>query len=283
MNLSCPSCGEGAVISLAGTWRYAIEAHYGFVEVPMEPPGHQNAPSALFNGMIAPLLPYAIRGAIWYQGESNADRAQQYQTLFPAMIRDWRRAWGQGDFAFYFVQLANYMARWPNPTESKWAELREAQTMALALPKTGMAVTIDIGEADDIHPSNKSDVGLRLALNALHQTYGCRDVIPCGPLFHSLKREGSSLRISFDSVGPGLECQGETLVGFAVAGEDGRFIWAAAKIDGEEVVVSSPDVPLPLSVRYAWADNPEANLFNMAGLPASPFQAQVPFKTTSAK
>ncbi|MFZ4777472.1 MAG: sialate O-acetylesterase [Terrimicrobiaceae bacterium] len=275
MNLSCPSCGEGAVISLAGIWRYAIEANYGLVDVPMEPPGHQNAPGALFNGMISPLLPYAIRGAIWYQGESNADRAQQYQALFPALIRDWRRAWGQGDFAFYFVQLANYMARWPRPSESKWAELREAQAMALALPNTGMAVAIDIGEADDIHPRNKHDVGMRLAFSALNQTYGCSEVIPCGPLFRSVKRDGSSLRILFDSAGSGLECRGETLQGFAVAGDGGRFVWASANIDNEEVVVSSPDVSRPTSVRYAWADNPAANLFNMTGLPASPFQAQV--------
>ena len=275
MNLSCPSCGEGALIPLVGTWRYAIEANYGLVEVPMEPPGHQNAPGALFNGMIAPLLPYAIRGAIWYQGESNADRAQQYHALFPVLIRDWRRAWGQGDFAFYFVQLANYMARWPKPTESKWAELREAQAMALALPNTGMAVAIDIGEADDIHPRNKHDVGMRLAFSALNKSYGCQDVVPGGPMFRSVKRDGSSLRILFDSAGSGLECQGETLLGFAVAGDGGRFVWASANIDNEEVVVSSPDVQRPTSVRYAWADNPAANLFNMTGLPASPFQAQV--------
>jgi sialate O-acetylesterase len=275
MRLSCPACGEGASLSLAGTWRYAIEANYGLVQVPTEPPGHQNAPSALFNGMIAPLLPYAIRGAIWYQGESNADRAKQYQALFPAMIRDWRRAWGQGDFGFYFVQLANYMARWPKPTESKWAELREAQTMALALPNTGMAVAIDIGEADDIHPRNKQDVGMRLARSALNQTYGCCDIVPGGPMFRSVKCDGSSLRLSFDSVGSGLDCQGETLRGFALAGEDGRFVWAAATIEDNEVVVSCPSVPNPVSVRYAWADNPEATLFSMNGLPASPFRSRV--------
>ena len=275
MNLSCPARVDQAVIPLAGTWRYAIEANYGLVQVPMEPAGHQNAPSALFNGMIAPLLPYAIRGAIWYQGESNADRAKQYQTLFPALIRDWRRAWRQGDFGFYFVQLANYMARWPQPTESKWAELREAQAMALALPNTGMAVAIDIGEADDIHPRNKEDVGRRLAFSALNQTYGCRDVVPSGPLFRSVKRDGSSLRIGFDFVGSGLVCQEKTLQGFAIAGADGRFVWATANIEKDLVVVASSAVSNPVFVRYAWADNPAANLSNANGLPAAPFQSRV--------
>jgi sialate O-acetylesterase len=274
MKLSCPDGGGGEEIFLAGTWRYAIEANYGLVQVPDEPIGenHHNAPSSLFNGMIAPLLPYAIRGAIWYQGESNADRAGQYQTLFPVLIRDWRRAWGQGDFAFYFVQLANHMARLPQPAESAWAQLREAQAMSLALPHTGMAVAIDIGEAGDIHPGNKYDVGLRLALNALLQTYGQGDVVPCGPLFRSMKREGATLRLSFDFVGGGLVCQGDTLRGFAVAGEEGCFVWADARIDGDEVLVSAPAITAPEAVRYGWGDNPEVNLYNKAGLPAAPFR-----------
>lgn len=277
MKVSCPACGGDPVISLAGTWRYAVEENYGLVQIPVEPvgPGHQNAPSALFNGMIAPLLPFAIRGAIWYQGESNADRARQYQTLFPLMIRDWRRAWGQGDFSFYFVQLANYMAQQVQPSESQWAELREAQTMALALPNTGMAVAIDIGDAGDIHPANKQDVGLRLAFNALNQTYGLREVMPCGPLFRLVSRDGASLRLSFDFVGRGLVCRGEALQGFAIAGEDGRFVWATAIIDKEQVVVSCPGVSHPKAVRYAWADNPAANLYNRDGLPASPFRVDV--------
>ena len=277
MKVFCPACGGDPVISLAGTWRYAVEENYGLVQIPVEPvgPGHQNAPSALFNGMIAPLLPYAIRGAIWYQGESNADRARQYQTLFPLMIRDWRRAWGQGDFSFYFVQLANYMAQQAQPSESQWAELREAQTMALALPNTGMAVAIDIGDAGDIHPGNKQDVGLRLAFNALNQTYGLREVMPCGPLFRLVSRDGASLRLSFDFVGRGLVCRGEALQGFAIAGEDGRFVWATATIENEQVVVSSPGVSHPKVVRYAWADNPVASLYNRDGLPASPFRTDV--------
>ena len=278
MRVTCPDRPGDAAIPLAGTWRYAVEADYGLVQLPQEPVSaeHFKAPSALFNGMISPLLPFAIRGAIWYQGESNADRAVQYRDLFQVLIRNWRKAWGQGDFPFYFVQLANYMARQPVPTQSRWAELREAQTMALALPNTGMAVAIDIGEADDIHPRNKKDVGLRLALNALHGTYGHSDVIPCGPIFRSAKREGSALRLSFDHVGGGLICHGDALRGFTIAGEDGRFVWAEAKIDGEEILVSSPEIAEPRSARYGWADNPEVNLYNKAGLPASPFRTYFP-------
>jgi sialate O-acetylesterase len=278
MQLTCPDRTGDSGIPLAGCWRYAVEADYGLVQLPQEPVGaeHFKAPSALFNGMISPLLPYAIRGAIWYQGEANAERAAQYRDLFQVLIRNWRQAWGQGDFPFYFVQLANYMARQAVPTESSWAELREAQTMALALPNTGMAVAIDIGEAEDIHPRNKKDVGLRLALNALHGTYGRSDVIPCGPLFRSAKREGSSLRISFHHVGGGLLCQGDALRGFTIAGDDGRSVWAEAKIDGEDILVFSPEIAEPRSARYGWADNPEVNLYSKEGLPASPFRTVLP-------
>jgi sialate O-acetylesterase len=278
MKITCPDCTGHAAIPLAGTWRYAVEADYGLLQLPQEPVSaeHFKAPSALFNGMIFPLLAFAIRGAIWYQGESNADRAAQYRDLFPVLIRNWREAWGQGDFPFYFVQLANYMARREHPTESRWAELREAQTMALALPNTGMAVAIDIGEADDIHPRNKKDVGLRLAFNALHSTYGRGDVIPCGPIFRSAKREGSALRLSFDHVGGGLICHGDALRGFTIAGEDGRFVWAEAKIEGGEILVSSPEIAEPRSARYGWADNPDVNLYNKAGLPASPSRTDFP-------
>lgn len=274
MKISCPDAGDVGAISLAGMWRYAVEANYGLVQLPEEvlSADHRNAPCALFNGMIAPLVPYAIRGAIWYQGESNAGRAAQYQILFPALIRDWRHAWGQGDFPFYFVQLANFMARPKEPSESTWAELREAQSMTLALPNTGMAVAIDIGDADDVHPRNKQGVGLRLAFNALNKTYACRDVTPCGPLFRSVTRDGACLRCSFDFVAGGLVCHDGELRGFAIAGADHRFVWATAKIDREQVVLHSPQIPVPVAVRYAWADNPEANLFNSAGLPTSPFQ-----------
>jgi sialate O-acetylesterase len=237
---------------------------------PKAPNNYMDA-SCLYNGMIAPLIPYGIKGAIWYQGESNAGNAKGYQTLFPAMIRNWRDDWGQGEFPFLFVQLANYMARKTEPGESNWAELREAQTKTLALPKTGMAVIIDIGDAKDIHPKNKQDVGKRLALWAQAQVYG-KDVVYSGPLFDACKVEGDKARISFKHAGSGLEAKGEKLAGFAVAGEDRKFVWADAKIEGKEVVVSSPQVAKPAAVRYAWADNPECTLYNKEGLPASPFR-----------
>ncbi len=229
-------------------------------------------PSALYNGMIAPLIPYAIRGAIWYQGESNAGRAYQYRKLFSAMIRDWRREWGQGAFPFLFVQLANFMAREAEPAESAWAELREAQSMTLRLPKAGQAVIIDIGEANDIHPKNKQDVGRRLALNALAIAHG-RDIVYSGPVYRSMETEGDRIRLHFDHVGGGLVAKGGgPLRGFAIAGEDRKFVWADAAIEGDSVVVHSEGVPNPVAVRYAWANNPECNLYNEEGLPASPFR-----------
>jgi len=222
--------------------------------------------------MIAPLIPYGIRGVIWYQGESNASRAYQYRTLFPAMIRDWRRNWGQGEFPFLFVQLANFMQTSPQPSESAWAELREAQLMTLSLPNTGMAVIIDIGEAADIHPKNKQDVGKRLALWALAKTYG-KDIVYSGPLYKSMEIKGGKVVLHFDHVGTGLVAKGgEPLKGFAIAGKDRKFVWADARIVGDTVVVSSPEVPEPVAVRYAWADNPVCNLYNEQGLPASPFR-----------
>lgn len=233
--------------------------------------GDPNRASVLYNGMLAPIRPFAIKGAIWYQGESNAGRAYQYRKLFPAMIADWRKQWGQGDFPFFYVQLAAFMARQPQPTESAWAELREAQTMALSTPKTGMAVTIDIGDAIDIHPKNKQDVGKRLALNALSVAYG-QNVVAAGPLYRSMTIEGNKIRIQFHHVGGGLVAKGEKLTGFAICGADRKFVWADAVIDGDSVLVSSPEVPQPVAVRYAWADNPECNLYNKEGLPASPFR-----------
>ncbi|MGC1272464.1 MAG: sialate O-acetylesterase [Planctomycetaceae bacterium] len=229
-------------------------------------------PAGLFNGMIAPIIPYAIQGAIWYQGESNAGRAYQYRELFPAMITDWRARWGQGDFPFLFVQLANFRQRKDQPAESDWAELREAQSMTLELPKTGQAVTIDIGEAGDIHPTNKQDVGKRLALSAMHVAYGKQDVVHSGPVLEEAKFADGKAVLTFENVGGGLKAQGDALKGFALAGEDKKFHWADAKIDGDTIVVSSPEVKNPVAVRYAWADNPEATLYNAEGLPASPFR-----------
>jgi sialate O-acetylesterase len=282
MKLACPEDLTTEPILLDGVWRYAVEANYGLVTIPTEPfgPGNPFTPCSLFNGMIAPLTPFAMRGAIWYQGESNTDRTRQYRTLFPALINDWRRSWGRDDFAFYFVQLANYMGRCDHPRDSAWAELREAQAMTLKQPHTGMAVAIDIGEAGNIHPSNKEDVGKRLAFNALNQTYGKKDIVPCGPLFREMKREGKAIRLFFEHVAGGLECRGDKLEGFAVAGDDGKFVWAEARIDPavnsglaeDTVIVESLQMLSPVAVRYAWDDNPACNLYNRAGLPASPFR-----------
>jgi sialate O-acetylesterase len=238
---------------------------------PDDPRRNPWRPAGLFNAMIMPLTPYAIRGAIWYQGESNADRAAQYRKLFPAMIGDWRHAWEEGDFPFLFVQLANWGISQPR---SNWPELREAQLMTLSLPKTGMAVTIDIGDGSDIHPKNKQDVGYRLALAAQAIAYG-RDVIYSGPIYESMAVEGEKVRLRFKYAYGGLVAKNSpslTLSGFEIAGDDHKFVAAEAKIDGETVVVRSEKAPHPVAVRYAWAMNPWCNLYNRAGLPASPFR-----------
>lgn len=239
--------------------------------VPNDPRRHHWRPSGLFNAMISPLLDYPIKGAIWYQGESNAARAYQYRTLFPAMIKNWRDAWDQGDFPFLFVQLANFIST-PRQHEEAWAELREAQTEALSLPNTGMAVTIDIGDPNDIHPRNKQDVGKRLALAAQAIAYG-QDVVYSGPIYDSMNIEGDMIRIRFKHVDGGLTTKdGEELRGFTIAGEDQEFKTAQAMIDRDTVIVSSAWVSDPVAVRYSWKDNPNGNLFNEEGLPASPFR-----------
>jgi sialate O-acetylesterase len=235
-------------------------------------PGHPWTPAGLYNAMIAPLIPYGIQGAIWYQGESNANRAYQYRELFPAMISDWRESWGQGAFPFYFVQLANFRERDETPVESEWAELREAQLMTLDLKNTGMAVAIDIGEADDIHPKNKQDAGKRLALNALAKVYD-QDVEYTGPVFEKMKVEDGRVILTFSHAGDGLAAKGGELSGFAVAGEDRKFVWADGEIAGADtVVLKAEGVAEPVAVRYGWANNPECTLYNSAGLPASPFR-----------
>lgn len=251
--------------------------------VPADPRVNPHRAAGLYNGMIAPLVPFAIRGAIWYQGESNAGRAHQYRTLFPAMIESWRKAWGQGDFPFLFVQLAAFAAHQPGkpvppdqlnkePGDDAWSELREAQTMTLKLPNTGMAVTIDIGEPNDIHPKNKQDVGKRLALWALATTFK-KDLVYSGPLYKSVELKGNQAVLKFDHLGGGLTTNdGKPPRGFAVAGSDHKFVWADAKIDGDTVIVSSDKVPAIASVRYAWLSYPDCNLANKAGLPASPFR-----------
>lgn len=264
---------DQSAIPLTGPWHYKIGANLSKVPpYPKRAGSNPNIPTVLYNAMIEPLVPYGIKGAIWYQGESNADRAAQYRKLLPTMIGDWRQRFGQGDFPFYIVQLANFQAQNPQPGESNWAELREAQAMtAKNVKNSGQAVIIDIGEAADIHPKNKQDVGKRLALQALAKTYG-KQVVAAGPEFKEVKKEGGAMRVSFTSVGGGLVAKGEAVKGFAIAGEDRKFVWADAKIDGDAVVVSSPQVPAPVAVRYAWANNPEATLFNKEGLPAGPFR-----------
>ncbi|MDF3056508.1 MAG: sialate O-acetylesterase [Rariglobus sp.] len=228
-------------------------------------------PSGLFHGRIAPLARFPIRGVIWYQGETNTKRAWQYRTLFPLLIADWWKAWGE-ELPFHFVQLANFDQPSARPVNETWAELREAQMLALQLPATGMAVTIDLGEETEIHPKNKQDVGMRLAALALARTYG-RKGVDSGPLYRSMSVEGNQVRLTFDSIGTGLNALGGPLCHFAVAGTDKTFVWADAIIDGDAVVVSSPHVPHPIAVRYAWANNPAGcNLYNKNGFPASPFR-----------
>lgn len=242
---------------------------------PTAPRGPDNSrrPAVLYNAMIHPIVPYTIKGAIWYQGESNAGRAYQYRKLFPAMITSWRDSWKQGDFPFYFVQLANYQKIKPEPAEDSWAELREAQTMTLSLPRTGMAVAIDIGDEKTIHPLNKKDVGERLARWALAKDYG-KDIVFSGPIYKSMKIESDKIVLTFDYTDGGLVAGNNVpLKQFAIAGADKKFVWADAEIVGDTVVVKSSQVPNPVAVRYAWQMNPQGcNLYNKAGLPASPFR-----------
>jgi len=248
-------------------------------------------PAELFNGMIAPLVPYTIAGAIWYQGESNAGRAYQYRHLFPNMIQNWRDDWDQGDFPFLAVQLAPWdknRKRSPEeiaavPTDSDWAELREAQMMAAeAMKNVGVAVITDYGDKDDIHPTQKKPVGERLALLALDIAYG-KKVVSSGPIFQKMKIKKGKAILSFDHAGSGLESRGGKLRGFAICGEDGRFLWAEAAIDGDQVIVSHPLISEPVAVRYGWADYPIVNLFNREGLPASPFRTDAYPMVTAPK
>ncbi|MDB5104064.1 MAG: hypothetical protein JWP91_1753 [Fibrobacteres bacterium] len=252
----------------------------------------------LYRANIAPLIPYGLKGAIWYQGESDASGAGRnphptwiapnYARHFGAMIKGWRRQWNQGDFPFYFVQLANHMAVQTNPAEeSNWAVVREMQRLTLALPQTHMAVAIDIGEAADIHPKDKWDVGKRLALGARALAYGEKNLAYNGPLFRTKSVRGSSVRCVFWGAESGLKAKdGGKLTGFAVAGSDNKWVWADAAIDKDTVIVSSATVSSPLKVRYGWANNPTCNLYNGVGLPASPFQtdgAQLPVALAPAR
>jgi sialate O-acetylesterase len=258
-------------MDISGDWKFRIsKAEVSSVNV-----GPNSYPTLLFNAMIKPLVPFGIKGAIWYQGESNAGRAKQYQRIFPSLITDWRSHWQQGDFPFLFVSLANFMAPPKEPGESDWAELREAQTKTLSLPNTGMALAIDIGEANDIHPRNKQDVGKRLALNAFKIAYG-KDVVHSGPMYDSVEFKDGKAYVSFTETGSGLEVKDRYgyLKGFTIAGPDRKFHWAKAElVNDETLVVYSEEVPNPVSVRYGWANNPDdVNLYNREGLPANPFR-----------
>jgi sialate O-acetylesterase len=232
------------------------------------------APTLIYDAMIAPLTAYRIRGVIWYQGESNADRAAQYRSLFPALIRDWRLHWGY-EVPFLFVQLAGFGAESSEPADYAWADLRAAQSEALTLPQTAMAVAIDVGDAADIHPKDKQTVAHRLALAAERIAYG-EPVLASGPRYRSMQIEGQRLRLQFDSVGAGLRFKDPNGVarGFAIAGADGRFSWAQARLDGTDVLVWNDAIPQPNAVRYDWGNTPDGNLYNQAGLPAAPFSTR---------
>lgn len=259
-------------IPLNGEWNYkasVLTADFGITET-----GPNVFPSQLYNAMIAPLTPFGIKGVIWYQGEANANRAFKYRSLFPSLIMDWRKKWGY-DFPFYWVQLANFMATDDLPSESAWAELREAQSKTLSVAHTGQAIAIDIGETNDIHPRNKQDVGYRLALAALKETYQ-KNIVFSGPSYESMRLDGTTIRLSFKNLGSGLVGKGDKygyLKGFSIAGADQKFVWAKARIEGNEVIVFHESITSPVAVRYAWGNNPnDANLFNVEGLPASPFR-----------
>ncbi len=254
-------------IQIDGDWRFSST-----VETAL--PGWQNFYNNItvqYNARIAPLIPYGIKGVIWYQGENNAGKAYQYQTLFPMMIEDWRTRWGQGYMPFLFVQLANFKAKKDKPSDDDWAELREAQAKTLRCPNTGMACAIDIGDAEDIHPKNKLDAGKRLYLAARHIAYD-EDIVYSGPVYESMKVEGDKIRIRFSSTGKGLLVKGDKLKGFSIAADNEEFVWANAVVEGNEVVVSSSDIKAPVAVRYSWASNPDGNLYNADGLPAVPFR-----------
>lgn len=263
-------------IDLTGYWEYKV----GQVNVPVRSfsggsgIAAHNQPAALYNAMLAPVTNYAVKGFLWYQGESNTGRPQEYASLQPAMIADWRQKWNQPATPFLFVQLPGFMEMNYLPAESQWAAFREAQAKTLSVPSTAMAVAIDLGEWNDIHPDRKKEVGERLALAAENMVYGDRKVVPSGPLFQAAAINGDRISLSFLHTGSGLTTNdGEELTEFAIAGEDKKFVWAKAKIEGEKVVVWSEEVPKPLYVRYAWADNPvNPNLYNKEGLPASPFR-----------
>ncbi len=270
--------GDLSAIPLAGDWLYhtALPLAQEDTVPPQIAGNNPNEITALYNAMISPLIPFSIKGAIWYQGESNAGRPGQYRTLLPTMINDWRSRFGVGKFPFLIVQLASFTDPVSDPVQGGWAELREAQLLtALNTPNCGLAVAIDIGEATDIHPKNKQDVGRRLALAAEGIAYA-RRIVYSGPVYKRMKIEGDAIRLYFDHVGGGLLAKGaDKLKGFAIAGADKGFVWGDAVIEGKTILVSAPSIKKPVAVRYGWANFPNGNLYNKADLPASPFRTDV--------
>jgi sialate O-acetylesterase len=264
---------EKDTVDLKGTWQYKV----GEVFSPMQGGfgggfSAQNQPTALYNAMVAPSINFAIKGFLWYQGETNSGKADEYLKLQPAQILDWRTKWNQGELPFLYVQLPNFMDANYLPSESQWAALRDAQLKSLSVPNTAMAVGIDVGEWNDIHPDNKKTVGERLALAAQKLAYQ-ENITASGPLFQSATIEGNKIILSFTNVGGGLKTNDdEDLREFAIAGADKKFVWATAKIVGDKIEVSNTNIAAPLYVRYAWADNPNVNFYNKEGLPASPFK-----------
>ncbi len=266
-------------IDLEGPWRMRKSASAPSLPAPpIASRENQHTPSALFNGMLAPLIPYRVQGTLWYQGESNRGAADEYRALFPALIVDWRERWSEPELPFYFAQIAPYDYRGDDRANSAIAILREAQALATRLPRTGMVLTCDIGNPRDIHPKNKWEVGRRFCRFALRDVYGRLDVEPDGPTFAGYERDGDSLRVSFDHVGERLSVRGDDLANFELAGEDGQFVPARATIheDGQSVTLRSDGVPEPLHARYLWSDAGEATLMGSHGLPAAPFRTVRP-------
>jgi sialate O-acetylesterase len=261
-------------LPLAGGWLQKQSKPW--LQIPTPP--YAMMSTVLYNGMVAPLLPFAIKGVVWYQGEANIGRAAEYRESLPVMITDWRRHFGQGNFPFYIVQLASFTQPSPEPPQSDWAELREAQALtARKVANSALALAIDIGDPADVHPKNKREVGRRLALCALANAYGNK-LEWSGPWYRSMELHGNAIRIHFDHAGSGLVVRGDRLTGFAIAGENARFVWADAIVEGKTVIVSSSKVPKPVAVHYAWDTNPVCNLYNGAGLPAVPFRTEMPGK-----
>lgn len=265
-------------IALSGKWQYKVGQSYASQMPALEGYSAANQPTFLYNTMVAPVSNYAIKGALWYQGESNVTKAKEYERLLTQLITNWRNTWQNSKLPFIIAQLPGYQEVSYLPGESAWAELREAQRRVTAMPYTGLTVLIDVGEWGDIHPRNKKDVGERLALMAGRVAYNLKDVVPSGPVLKNAKAENDKIILTFTNAGSGLIAKDDSKLNhFAIAGADKKFVWATANINGNQIIVSSQQVARPVYVRYAWANNPDrANLYNVEGLPASPFEVKVP-------